>query len=620
MKNQELFYPSLLLFLSANFILLNSDVKGILVPENNPAQKPNVIIVITDDQGYGDLACHGNPYLKTPNLDKLHSESIRFTNFHVCPTCAPTRAMLLTGMNPSKVGVWHTIGGLSLLDKKETTAADIFKANGYRTALFGKWHLGDSYPYRPQDRGFEEVITFGGAALGNTPDYWGNDYFDDTYFHNGKPEKFKGYCTDVWFAEVMKFIENNKDMPFFVYLSLNAPHTPYLVPDKYRKMYPLIESGLQEFYGMISNIDDNLKILRDKLKNLNLDKNTLFIFTTDNGSARGARVFNAGMRGQKGSEYDGGHRVPLFIYWPKGKLTGGIDIRDITAGHDILPSLVELCNLRIDNEVTFDGKSLVPLINDNTEDWEERTIVIDNQRILHPEKFRRTSVMTNQYRWVNGQELYDMYEDPEQSTDISKMHPEIIQKLESEYNRWWSDVYENSGENQPLYISKIPTAFNGHDIHGASVWLQDDVWAGRPVDGYWEVFVEEEGNYELSLRRWPKEFNKGITTAPRILPDLKYFQHHDRERNYAITHSNGKSITANYARLVIQGYDLNKTFPINTEESTPDFYTNENGDVTAVNFRLPLKKGTTRMSAWFINGADNGEAIGAYYIYVEQVN
>jgi arylsulfatase A-like enzyme len=184
-------------------------------------KRPNVVLVMTDDQGYGDLACHGNSIIKTPNLDALHAQSTRLTNFHVGPTCSPTRASLMTGRYCNRTGVWHTVMGRSLLRKDEVTMADVFRAGGYKTGIFGKWHLGDNYPFRPQDRGFDEVLIHKGGGIGNTQDYWGNDYFDDTYFRNGRPERFEGYCTDVWFTEAIKFIEANKDRPFFCYLPTN---------------------------------------------------------------------------------------------------------------------------------------------------------------------------------------------------------------------------------------------------------------------------------------------------------------------------------------------------------------------------------------------------------------
>ncbi|MHC4214116.1 MAG: sulfatase-like hydrolase/transferase, partial [Planctomycetota bacterium] len=247
---------------------------------------PNVVLVITDDQGYGDLSCHGNKILKTPNLDKLYSQSTRLRDFHVNPTCSPTRAALMTGRYCNRTGVWHTIMGRSLLRKDEVTMADVFRDSGYRTGIFGKWHLGDNYPFRPMDRGFDDVLVHRGGGIGNTQDYWGNDYFDDSYFRNSKPEKFEGYCTDVWFAEAMKFIEANKDRPFFCYLTTNAPHGPFRVPEKYSQPYK--NKGIvANFYGMIANIDENFGRLEAKLKELELDDDTILIFMTDNGTAAG---------------------------------------------------------------------------------------------------------------------------------------------------------------------------------------------------------------------------------------------------------------------------------------------------------------------------------------------
>ena len=201
------------------------------------AAKPNVVIVITDDQGYGDLAFTGNPAIKTPNIDKLRSEGTLLNNFHVDPTCAPTRSALMTGRYSDRVGVWHTVQGRNMLRRREKTMADVFSSNGYATGLFGKWHLGDCYPYRPEDRGFQHSVYHQAGGVGQAPDYWGNDYFDDTYVVNGKLQRFEGFCTDVWFDEGMKFIKENKDKPFFAYISTNAPHSPYYSPTEYSDPY-----------------------------------------------------------------------------------------------------------------------------------------------------------------------------------------------------------------------------------------------------------------------------------------------------------------------------------------------------------------------------------------------
>ncbi len=216
---------------------------------------PNVIIVLTDDQGYGDLGCTGNPWLKTPNIDAFAKESLNFSNFHVQPLCTPTRGALMTGRRPAENGAWATCWGRSILRASEHTLPDLFRSNGYRTGLFGKWHLGDNYPYRPFERGFDHVVAHQGGGVGQTPDFWGNNYFDDVYQHNGQNRQHEGYCTDVWFEEAMKFIKNDSENPFFCVIATNAPHCPYLVADEYADPYrsnPDIPQA--EFYGMISNI------------------------------------------------------------------------------------------------------------------------------------------------------------------------------------------------------------------------------------------------------------------------------------------------------------------------------------------------------------------------------
>jgi arylsulfatase A-like enzyme len=236
---------------------------------NKSEGRPNVILIITDDQGYGDMACLGNDRIKTPHMDQLFSESTRLTDFHVSPTCAPTRAALMTGHYSNRTGVWHTVGGRSLLSENEVTMADVFSANGYATGIFGKWHLGDNYPFRPQDRGFQEVLVHGAGGVGQGPDFWDNDYYDDTYFHNGEPKKYTGYCTDVWFDNAIQFIDRKvqEDQPFFCYISTNAPHSPFFVDNEYAEVYRDMDNvPVPSFNGMITNIDDNLGNLMKYLK------------------------------------------------------------------------------------------------------------------------------------------------------------------------------------------------------------------------------------------------------------------------------------------------------------------------------------------------------------------
>ncbi|NNE91697.1 MAG: arylsulfatase, partial [Verrucomicrobiales bacterium] len=424
------------------------------------ADKPNIVLVITDDQGYGDLSIHGNPVVKTPNLDALAKDSVRLDDYHVAPTCSPTRAALVTGHWTDRTGVWHTIMGRSMIRENEVTIGQIFKDGGYETGMFGKWHMGDNYPFRPEDRGFTEVLRHGGGGVGQTPDYWDNAYFDDTYFHNKVPEKTEGYCTDVYFNYAKKFIEASvaEKKPFFAYISTNAPHSPNHAPPEFAK--PYVEMGLPlgtaHFFGMVANIDHNVGEMRKWLDEKGLAENTIFIFTTDNGTAGGRSTYDGGMRGAKGSEYDGGHRVPFFIHWPQGKMTGGRMVEEITAHVDVVPTLIDLCDVPAPEGVKFDGVSIRPLLDDMVDaDWPDRILVTDSQRVVDPIKWRKSAVMTNQWRLVSDgakkpggkpkHELYDIKADPKQQNNIIDQHPEVAKRLKKFYNEWWAEISPTFG-------------------------------------------------------------------------------------------------------------------------------------------------------------------------------
>ncbi|MFO8013128.1 MAG: sulfatase-like hydrolase/transferase [Phycisphaerae bacterium] len=536
---------------------------------------PNVVLVITDDQGYYDLSCHGNPVLKTPNLDRLHAESTHLADFHVDPTCAPTRSALMTARYSSRVGVWHTIIGRHFLAEDETTMADVFAGAGYATAIFGKWHLGDNYPFRPQDRGFQEVLIHGGGGVGQGPDYWGNDYFDDTYFHNGTPEKYDGYCTDVWFGEALKWIASHRDRPFFCYLSTNAPHGPYNVAEKYWK--PFVERGVKEgrarFYGMIVNIDENMGRLRVRLRQLGLAENTILLFITDNGTSAGMQ---GPMRGRKGSEYDGGHRVPCFIHWPAGLKARG-DVDALTAHVDILPTLTDLCGLPPPEGVAFDGMSLAPLLRGEGE-WPDRTLFVHSQRIDHPKKWRKCAVMTDRWRLVSGKQLFDMPADPGQKTDVAGEHPEVVERLRAAYEAWWQDIDERFDEYCRIGLGsdeENPSHLVAHDWHptdGPCPWSQSHVRRkDLYANGWWAVRIARPGTYRITLRRAPKQADMALD--------------------------------ADEARLKIGEVDETKQ----TEPSAK-----------AVTFEVDLAAGPARLQTWLAN-SETGKTRGAYDLTVERV-
>lgn len=494
-------------------------------------QRPNVILVMTDDQGYGDVGAHGNTMIQTPNLDALHKQSLRLTNYHVDPTCSPTRSALMTGRYSSRTGVWHTIMGRSIMAADETTIAEVFANAGYRCGMTGKWHLGDCYPFRPTEQGFHETLHHGGGGIGQTPDYWGNDYFDDHYYWQNKDadkviadhkrwHSYDGYCTDVFFDWGIDFVARNKDKPFFLYIATNVPHGPYTVAERYSEAYREkgVPGAMANFYGMIENFDENMGRLTAKLDELKLADDTILIFTTDNGTAAGVagRVggrswpgFNAGMRGQKGSEYDGGHRVPLFIRW-SGKIDGGRDVDRLTAHIDVLPTLANLCGVKLPDGLDIDGMNLQPLLDKETKvQWPARTITVHSQRIETPEKWRKSSVMTDRWRLVNGKELYDMQADSGQSNDVAAEHPEIVKKLKGEYESWWTHIDDRFDDyvRIPLGASEAnPTSFTCHDWHANNVpWNHGMIRKMPKASGFWAVDVQQAGDYMVTLRLRPKE-------------------------------------------------------------------------------------------------------------------
>ncbi|MFS0726678.1 arylsulfatase [Paenibacillus sp. 1P07SE] len=580
--------------------------------------QPNVVFVITDDQGYGDLGCTGNPLLRTPAIDRFYEQSARFTDYHVGPTCAPTRAGLMTGHYANSTGVWHTIGGRSLLREEEWTLASALRENGYRTGIFGKWHLGDAVPYRPQDRGFETTVIHGGGGISQTPDYWGNDYFDDTYIVNGEPKAFEGYCTDVFFSEAMKFIEQNKDAPFFCYLPTNAPHLPYNVDDRYADPYRgLAPENRARFYGMIANIDENFAKLRRKLQELSLEEQTILVFMTDNGTSAGATVdgdghvldgYNAGLRGLKGSPYDGGHRVPFFIRWPAGGIAEGQDHDEVAANVDVMPTILDLCGVSVPQGRTFHGRSLKPLLSGEERHWPGRAIVTDSQRLTEPVKWRQSAVVTRQWRLINGSELYDALKDRAQQEDVSARYPEVVERLREHYEQWWSLVSLQFDEPIPISLGRgdEEVVLTGHDWRNGDcscAWNQGLIRQGVEANGHWEIRVERSGEYAFELRRWPREAGHAMSAG--IEGDDIYWDKTGVAEQWRHYYTGGKALPLARARLQI-GSD--KPVAEQRIESGAD----------AVYFRIQLQEGETTLQTWLTD--EEGElAIGAYYVYVRKL-
>ncbi len=580
------------------------------------AKRPNVVLIMTDDQGYGDLGCTGNPVIKTPAIDALAAESTGLTDYHVAPTCSPTRCALLTGHWTNRTGVWHTVNGRSMLRENEVTAGQMFKDAGYATGMFGKWHLGDNYPYRAEDRGFTEVYRHGGGGVGQTPDVWNNAYFDGAYFHNGKIEKAKGFCTDVFFAQSHKFIRKcvAEDKPFFAYIVTNAPHGPLHAPQKYLDMYKDQSAAIAAFYGMITNVDDNVASTRKLLRDLGIYENTIFIFTTDNGTASGAGVFNAGMRGKKGSEYDGGHRVPFFIHWPAQGLNKKRTLPTLSHAVDVVPTLLDLCDVKKPAKVKFDGQSMKPLLMGDKVDWPDRFLITDSQRVRDPIKWRKSAVMSQHWRLINGVELYEIGKDPGQKNNVAKENPKQVAMMRDFYEKWWAELEPTFSQTTEIYLGHPQhndVTLTGHDWIQQALppWNQSHIRRGDAYGkrkpggnrsllqhkGHWAVKVITPGKYRISARRWPVEADTAITAplpAGANVPGAS--------RAYRATP--GVAINASKATLRMDGENL-ETKPVVE-------------GATHVDFEVELKAGSHTLAPVFITPV--GE-VGAFYAVVTKL-
>lgn len=446
--------------------------------------KPNIILVITDDQGYPPLGAHGHPWLKTPNLDSLHDQSTRFTRFLVAPTCSPTRSAIMTGRHPEKNGITHTILERERMTLNATILPQVLKTAGYRSGIFGKWHLGDEKEYQPDQRGFEEVFIHGAGGIGqeyacscaDAPD---NQYMNPVIRHNGRFVRTEGFCTDVFFTAALGWIKEKSEAkePFFAYVSTNAPHGPFIAPEQNAKRFTDLGFGPEQagFYGMVENIDENMGRLMEKLKEWQLEENTVVIFMSDNGMtgggsgrpgqdlAPGYPFFNAGMKGLKGSTDEGGARVPFFIRL-SGKITAGREIDRIASHIDVLPTLAALTGATLpENQV--EGRNLLPLIEGQDADWADRYLFNHVCRWptgAEPDDFRDVnfSVRNQKYRYVGAVQgaggkgkgkkgatpdagegaLYDMEADPAQTRNVIADHPEVAAAMKAAYDQYWKEA------------------------------------------------------------------------------------------------------------------------------------------------------------------------------------
>ena len=462
-------------------------------------RRPNVVLIITDDQGYGDLGCHGNPEIRTPHLDALAKQSVELERFHVCPVCSPTRASLLTGRYNYRTGVVDTFIGRSLMRPEELTLAEMLGGAGYRTGIFGKWHLGDNHPLRAVDQGFQEALTLKVGGIGQPSDPPGGDrYQDPTLYRNGKPFKAKGYVTDVITDGALDFIAAGREKPFFAYIAYNAPHGPLEVPEGSLDPYKGLPDVTARVYAMVSNIDHNVGRLLAKLDDLKLAQETIFIFMTDNGPQQ-AR-YNAGMRGQKGTVFDGGIRVPFFVRWP-GRLEAGRKVDRIAAHVDVAPTLLDACRVA-KPEVAFDGVSLLPLLTGTAKDWPDRTIFSQWHRGDEPVLGRACMARSQRWKMVRLQPdaaamLFDMAADPLEKNDVAAANPAVRDDLVKKYEAWFRDVGAARGYAPPRI--KVGTPAENPVLFTRQDWRGPKAGWGKENLGHWEIDVARAGTYEVKL-------------------------------------------------------------------------------------------------------------------------
>ena len=472
----------------------------------NAAERPNVVVILTDDQGWGDLSVNGNTNLSTPNIDSLARDGASFDRFYVCPVCSPTRAEFLTGRYHPRSGVYSTSAGGERMNLDEMTIADTFKAAGYATGAFGKWHNGMQYPYHPNGRGFDEYYGFCSG-------HWG-DYFSPPLEHNGQIVQGEGFIIDDLTNKAMSFMESNKDRPFFAYIPYNTPHSPMQVPDPFWDKFKDKELTMhnrepkKEDIGhircalaMCENIDWNVGRILKKLDDLDIADNTIVLYFCDNGP-NGTR-WNGGMKGRKGSTDEGGVRSPLLVRWP-GRISSGTTVTPIAAAIDLLPTLAELADIPVASQKPLDGESLVMLFKPSPDLWPDRTIV------SHWNK--KVSVRNQRYRLDHEGKLFDITKDPGQYTDVAEKHPDVFAKLAAAADRFRTEVLAGyDDDNRPFLIghpdyeyTQIP-ARDG-TAHGniersnrfpnCSFFRN---WTSVEDKITWEAEVGASGDYEVEL-------------------------------------------------------------------------------------------------------------------------
>ena len=486
--------------------------------ETSAEKKPNIILLLADDQGYGDLGFTGNPVIETPNIDAMARESAIMTNFYVSPVCAPTRASLMTGRYNYRTGVTDTYIGRAMMHTEEVTIAEVLRDAGYATGIFGKWHLGDNYPMRPQDQGFDEVLMLRGGGLCQPSDPFENNrrYTNPILFHNGQQIQTHGFCTDVYYDYAIRFIKKNveKGKPFFAYIPTNAPHGPFHdVPNDLKEYYlkkPNLTSislekqpnpdKLAAICAMITNIDQNVGKLFKTLKELDIENNTIVIYTSDNGP--NSRRYVGNMRGKKGEVHDGGIRNMFFLHWP-AVFKGG-ESSDVRVAHyDVMPTLLDAARVPVPQGLKLDGRSFLPLLKGKKANWPDRNLFLQWHRGDIPQPCKRFATVQQEWKLLSMDsarfELYNLTKDPGEQNNLEGKYPEIENKLKSDYLAWYKDVSSTRPDNYAT-----PRIIIGNDAEIVTVLTRQD-WKrdagkGWGDKGHWLLSAERPAVFDITVK------------------------------------------------------------------------------------------------------------------------
>lgn len=492
--------------------------------EGAPAQAPNILLILTDDQGWWDVGVHGNQTIETPVMDQLSRDGVSFNRFYVEPVCSPTRAGLMTGRYFLRTGVYNTRFGGDTLGAGEITLPELLKAAGYRTALFGKWHLGSYARFQPNSRGFDEFLGF---LHGHTERY---DY-PDALMHNREKVAARGYITDILTDAAIQFVTTHRAEPFFCYLAYNVPHSPYIAGDAHDQQEPwdkLIQKYLAKgapmksarIYAMIERCDQDIGRLLKTIDDLQLREKTIVLFMSDNGGVH--THFKAGLKGAKASVWEGGVRAPLFVRWP-GHFPAGAKLDAIASHVDLLPTLCELAGARPPADRPLDGRSLAPLLRTGQGESPHQYVYHQWDRNF-PNPTNNWAIGGQRYKLANGQ-LFDLANDPGETKNIAKQQPELAQQLQAEYLRWFKEVtagqtYEPApielgrAEENPVEIQASWAKLDGTNTQytfAAYDWDTLSGWKSPADKARWRIDVTRPGNYEITVSYSARPQSAGST-------------------------------------------------------------------------------------------------------------